>query len=261
MKENAVRAISRPRGKTEYYGIHVFIDCSNIIIGCIDLLKAKRANSETGARPFTRQPPISFLSLALILERGRSAARRVLVGSQISLNGHNLRKVSNFHFVEAEHYGYETSILERVRKPQTPGIRKKRRGTGSGYATSGQSSASESGWARTEIKEQGVDEILQMKMLESMLDYPPSTIVLATGDAAEAEFSGGFIKAVLRALQKGWKVELMTWKHSRGEAWLSDVFKVWEDRHRFRIVELDDYCEEMLAIYTKTFYYPVSISA
>ena len=94
--------------------------------------------------------------------------------------------------------------------------------------------------------EQGVDEILHLKILESIVDADtPSTIVLATGDAAQAEYSEGFMAMVERALKKGWKVELVSWSknismmYSRRE-WV----ETWGER--FRVVFLDDYAEELL---------------
>jgi hypothetical protein len=71
---------------------------------------------------------------------------------------------------EAEMYGYEVNMLERVQKLKRPTTRKKKHGTGNGYATaSGQSSGSETPFSGVSVvAEQGVDEILQMKLLESM---------------------------------------------------------------------------------------------
>ncbi|KAK5242454.1 hypothetical protein LTR16_008501, partial [Cryomyces antarcticus] len=94
--------------------------------------------------------------------------------------------------------------------------------------------------------EQGVDEILHLKILESIVDTEtPSTVVLATGDAAEAEYSQGFMRMVERALTKGWKVELVSWsKNISGAYKRQDFLRQWGDR--FRIIELDDYAEELL---------------
>jgi hypothetical protein len=99
------------------------------------------------------------------------------------------------------------------------------------------------------VTEQGVDEILHMKMLESIVDSKqPSTIVLATGDAAEAEYSGGFLKNVERALSKGWKVELVAWGHSMSYAYRSEHFlEKW--KHQFTIIDLDEFSEELLGVY------------
>jgi hypothetical protein len=95
--------------------------------------------------------------------------------------------------------------------------------------------------------EQGVDEILHLKICESVLDNPgrPGTIVLATGDAAEAEYSDGFLRTIERALEHGWKVELMSWRKSISALYKRREWRGrWEDR--FRIVELDDYAEDLL---------------
>lgn len=94
--------------------------------------------------------------------------------------------------------------------------------------------------------EQGVDEILHLKILESLVDNDePSTIVLATGDAAQAEYSQGFMVMVERALRKGWSVELVSWKTNISQMYRKAAFAhTWKDK--FRIIELDEYAEELL---------------
>ena len=100
------------------------------------------------------------------------------------------------------------------------------------------------------MAEQGVDELLQMKLLESLIDTAePTTIVLASGDAAEAEYSGGFLKNAERALARGWKVEIVAWNHGLSKDYRDREFvKRWDGK--FKIIELDDFAEEMLAVYT-----------
>ena len=199
------------------------------------------------------QPPLSFHSLALILERGRAVARRCLVGST-SRNLYsqpNPQKIAK-HFSEAEICGYELSILDRVSKMKsvTP-VRRKKNGTGNGYATvtSGDESVTAMDLKKPVIAEQGVDEILHMKILESIIDFSePTTIVLASGDAAEAEYSGGFFKTVHRALTKGWNVEVLAWRDGLSREYQNkDFFRKWGDR--FEVILLDDFAEDMLAIY------------
>ena len=183
---------------------------------------------------------------------GRAVTRRILVGSNDSpANGRSPRFPA--YMLEAERYGYELNILERVLKHKEPTLPKKiSRGTGNGYATtSGHSSGLDGKFLSTKVvAEQGVDEILQMKLLESLVDTrKPSTIVLASGDAAEAEYSGGFLKNVERALAKGWKVELVAWSTGLSYEYLSREFlRRWKGR--FEIVLLDDFIEELLALYT-----------
>jgi hypothetical protein len=153
---------------------------------------------------------------------------------------------------EARKCGYELNILEPVIKPKVMPSIKAKNGRGNGYATtSGHSSGSETfsvgALARAE---QAVDELLQMKMLESLLDSDePATMVLASGDAAEAEYSGGFLKTVERALKKGWKVEVLAWKNGLSFEYRSTSFlDRWKEQ--FKVIELDDFSEELLAIYT-----------
>ena len=62
--------------KTASDGIHVFVDCSNIVIGFADALEIARGYN---VKAYTKQAPFSWLALSLILERGRPVARRILV--------------------------------------------------------------------------------------------------------------------------------------------------------------------------------------
>jgi hypothetical protein len=96
--------------------------------------------------------------------------------------------------------------------------------------------------------EQGVDEILHLKILESIVDTDePSTMVVATGDAAKAEYSEGFMKMIVRALKKGWRVELVAWSKSISFEYQKYEFRqAWADTGRFRIIELDEYAEFLL---------------
>ncbi|KAJ5823409.1 hypothetical protein N7447_005749 [Penicillium robsamsonii] len=213
--------------------IHVFVDMSNIMVGFHDSVKASR-NIPLSTR--IRRVHMSFANLALIMERGRQAAKRVLVGSD------RLPSVD-----EAERLGYEASILERVHKVKTTTPHRnhkfrKNPGSSSQGASSGPETVAASGerWV-----EQGVDEILHLKILESILDTdPPATIVLATGDAAAAEFSGGFMKMVERGLQRGWSVELVSFSQGTSYAYRKKEFRIrWGDQ--FKLVELDGYLEEL----------------
>jgi len=225
----------QPQEGTEAQGIHVFVDASNIMIGFHDELKRARKIPITS---HVRRVPFSFHSLALIMERGRQTAKRVLVGSTPLIPA----------FEEAKQMGYETSILDKVQKAKELTPRQRKYGKGSG--TSGQSSGSETNAAYGPEKwtEQAVDEILHLKILESLVDSKePATIVLATGDAAVAEYSQGFMKMVERALGKGWKVELVSWSKN-----MSFLYRKKEFRQKwggmFKVIDLDDFSEELLAL-------------
>ncbi|KAL9603703.1 MAG: hypothetical protein Q9219_001022 [cf. Caloplaca sp. 3 TL-2023] len=218
-------------------GIHVFVDASNIMIGFHDSLKLSRGLS-IHAR--LRRQPLSFDRLALILERGRPASKRILVGSD------NIDAME-----EARRIGYEINILERVQKAKELTPRQKRfssRANDNTVAngTSGGSGSETTAALKGKWVEQAVDEILHLKILESVVDAKaPSTMVLATGDAAEAEYSPGFLRMAERALEKGWKVELVSFRKNMSGSYKRREFRTrWKGR--FRILELDDFLEELL---------------
>jgi hypothetical protein len=143
--------------------------------------------------------------------------------------------------------------MQRVIKATPSPRRKFRRGkVESGWTTSGADTSNDDTIPVGLLKqgEQGVDELLHLKIMQSIVDHQkqPGTIVLATGDAAEAEFSDGFKKNAERALENGWNVELVAWKKGISSSWRDPQFThKWGER--FRIIELDVYSEELLAIY------------
>ncbi|KFY67286.1 hypothetical protein V496_01656 [Pseudogymnoascus sp. VKM F-4515 (FW-2607)] len=244
IEDDLSRAINRVGGNERPDGIHVFVDSSNIAIGFAEALKRARGIDKN---EFTKLPPLAYHSLALIMERGRGVAKRVLVGSSRD-------NVRLDYMYEAAQCGYEVSALERVEKfkeAKESDIEKYKRLGANGNITSSGSGGEAPLNAFKTVTEQGVDEILHMKMLESMVDTDyPSTMVVATGDAAVAEYSSGFLKNVERALERGWKVELVAWKRSMSYAYRDKAFaKKWAGQ--FTIVELDDFQEELLGIYTK----------
>lgn len=60
--------------------------------------------------------------------------------------------------------------------------------------------------------EQGVDEILHLKIANTLLDYPNTDIlVVATGDGSTSAFNTGFPGQITRALKLGWTVEVWSW--------------------------------------------------
>ncbi|OAA59551.1 hypothetical protein SPI_05749 [Niveomyces insectorum RCEF 264] len=278
--------------------VHVFVDLSNIVIGFYDRIRTKR---HIAPDKKMRAPPFFFEGLACILERGRPAARRVVAGSAPD-SGY--RPSWPAYMLDAEALGYEMNILSRVtRSVPSPTLRpqQQQQRWANGYpptptpkgrhtsprghrkqASRGYNNNNTDGlWSSdalssdeapppplpllTRSGEQAVDEILHLKMCHSVLDYAPGTLVLATGDAAAAEFSDGFLKHVERALDRGWCVEVLAWKLGISYAWreLERRQRDAADRSsngigngngnnsrntgQFRIIELDRYVEELLA--------------
>ncbi|KEQ73319.1 hypothetical protein M436DRAFT_46721, partial [Aureobasidium namibiae CBS 147.97] len=215
-------------------GIHVFVDASNIFIGFHDQLKRARDIPQHVHVP---KVDLSFDALALLMERRRPVAKRCLVGSKPHMAA----------FDVAQRVGYECNILDKVLKARELTERQKyfqeqEKNGGSGSETSNTGPV----FAPEKYIEQGVDEIIHLKMMESIVDTEtPSTMVLATGDAAQAEYSEGFLKMAERALKKGWKVELVSWSKNISLAYKKAAWqKKWDGR--FRIIELDTYAEELL---------------
>jgi len=79
--------------------------------------------------------------------------------------------------------------------------------------------------SRPRYREEAVDELLQLKLLQVLIAVPAppprgSTIVLATGDGASSQFNReGFLGCVRQAVERGWRVELVGWEEGRSRAW------------------------------------------
>ncbi|KAK0713779.1 hypothetical protein B0T26DRAFT_370882 [Lasiosphaeria miniovina] len=216
--------------------IHVFVDLSNIIIGFYDSMKIHRRIPVQRRVP---PPAFAFDHFDTLLTRNREVAKRVVAGSL----GNNMKKKPEY-MVKAQELGYEMNIMQRVPKPISPLLKKKSLGGSPGVSdTSGDDLFA----GPMKQGEQGVDEILHLKILQSITDFPGKfrgTIVLATGDAAHAEYSDGFKRNIERALSHGWNIELYGWSRNISSAWRDPAFsKLWNDQ--FRIVELDSFSEEL----------------
>jgi hypothetical protein len=232
--------------KTMAEGIHIFVDASNIMIGFKDILR----------KYGVRQHDMAFDSLALLLERRRPVAKRVFAGSHREANP--LPQIKKL--VEtSKAVGYESILQEQVFISRDDSEKKKffddvkrlgwhkaqqlRSGSGSDSETGPPAPKTPSAprWV-----EQGVDEILHLKMCQSILDTDvPSTMVLATGDGAEAEMSDGFLAHVERALKRGWKVELISWRQQTNGGYRNKKFRTkWGEQ--FKIIELDEFVEDLI---------------
>lgn len=234
--------------KTTSHGLHVFVDASNIMIGFKDMLR------NHGIAPF--QYDMSFDSLALLMERRRPVAKRVFAGSHREANP--LPQITKL-VDTSKAVGYDSVMQEQVLIVREDSEKKKffndvkkhgwfkatqlRSGSGSDSETSPPAPKTPSApkWV-----EQGVDEILHLKMCQSILDVEePSTMVLATGDGAVAEMSDGFLAHVERALRKGWKVELISWGQQTNGGYKNKKFRAkWGEQ--FQIIELDDFLEDLI---------------
>ncbi|KAK4704935.1 hypothetical protein P7C70_g1276, partial [Phenoliferia sp. Uapishka_3] len=116
-------------------------------------------------------------------------------------------------------------------------------------------------------KEQAVDELLHLKILESLLDFTPNpagprpVLVLATGDANSSEYNpNGFLGCVRRALDRGWDVEIIAFPMGTSSSWVGEAENVAlaggseqgdgavGGRGRLKVVDLAAFGEELLAL-------------
>lgn len=229
-------------------GLHVFVDASNILFGFRDMLKKTPG--------CTLKYGMSFDCLALLMERRRPVAKRVYAGST---RESDVALPAEKFAVLAGDVGYQVDIYEQVYKVREDSKRKEffKKANKYGWAKAMQmrdenGSDSETSPSPTALPsapkwvEQGVDESIHLKMCQSIIDAEvPSTIVLATGDGAAAEYSDGFLANVERALKKGWKVELVSWKQALNRGYTNKKFRAkWGDS--FRIIELDAYLHSVM---------------
>ncbi|CAI2180350.1 9393_t:CDS:2 [Funneliformis geosporum] len=207
--------------------IHVFIDNSNILVGFLAYYKqqqyVKRTQNPKAASLGPRQKPaLEYDALFTILERGRNIARRVLVASSPLYQP----------LEQAAQTGYEVSVLKRVKRSSLDDLSE------NDYQQPPQQYEME--------KEQCVDELLHLKILESLLDHhAPATLVLASGDGKDAEyFQGGFHKCIIKALERGWKVEVISWQRQLSQNFLNKKFlSKWQGL--YHVVFLDWFAKEL----------------
>ncbi|KAI8986880.1 hypothetical protein BD414DRAFT_440461 [Trametes punicea] len=261
-----------PEPRSQDALIHVFIDHSNILIGFITYV---RKHLQHVVRKF-KQTHLSHAALALVLERGRPVTRRVLVTSSPLYQPMHT----------AEELGYEVRIYARVPdtgdgadRQRAQHVRTDSAGThtveagpsharsrprahtrghthkpsvGAGSGGNGNSTSTDSdgtGATRVRYREQGVDELLQLKLHQAIAavdDVPPGgTIVLATGDGNVGQFNeDGFLGCVRTALKKGWCVELYAWEGGLSRAWMRE----FGECEGFKIFMLDAYAADLLEI-------------
>ena len=256
---------------------------SNILIGFLTYLRRHPHHLIS-----TKVRWMSHAALTLILERGRSVTRRVLVASsplyqpvepaaQLGYEVHVYARVpdtgngpdrgpSQRHRHSrgrSDGSGGSGNAAKEYARRSSSGIAlitdSSEPGTSSGSAPSGSASANHPRAAqassaprgnRPRYREQGVDELLQLKLLQavSTVDVPPpgSTIVLATGDGNVSQFNEeGFRGCVRTALTKGWYVELYAWESGLSRTWVRE-FAEGSWASRFRIIPIDGFGGDLL---------------
>lgn len=171
---------------------HMFVDNSNVIGG------AQKAARDIEGAPW-QSVRIYWRNFFEFIEADYLPVTRVFAGSLPPGN----EELWQF----ARDYGYDTSLLHRVRQDDG------------------------------RLTEQAVDEVLHLKIAEVLLDYePPQTLVLVTGDGKVSNFGTSFLAQAERAIKRNWRVDILSWQGS-----LSGQFKGLAARNPdcVEIIELD----------------------
>lgn len=107
--------------------------------------------------------------------------------------------------------------------------------------------------AKVKYREQGVDELLQLKLHQALAatDEVPegATIVLATGDGNVGQFNeDGFLGPVRTALRRGWKVELYAWEDGLSRSWRREFGEgsEWGRKGMFRIIGMEQFASGLV---------------
>ncbi|KAF9450850.1 hypothetical protein P691DRAFT_664502 [Macrolepiota fuliginosa MF-IS2] len=103
---------------------------------------------------------------------------------------------------------------------------------------------------RVKYREQGVDELLQLKLHQAIADTDDipegATIILATGDGNVGQFNeDGFLGPVRTALRRGWRVELYAWEDGLSRSWRREFGpgSEWGRKGMFRIIAMEQFAE------------------
>ncbi len=116
---------------------------------------------------------VYYRNLFRLVESGYAPSVRILAGS-VPPGNEDL-------WSHASSAGYDTKLLKKVEKDN-------------GH-----------------LGEQSVDELLQLKMLEAIMDHSPTTLVLVTGDGKPSPTGSSFLDQITRAMARGWAVDVWSW--------------------------------------------------
>ena len=220
--------------------VHVFVDYSNIRLGFLTHLREENGLSSNAPLSGVR---LSFANLVRIMQRGRALAYGFLGTSK------NNNNVSDAALAEAESLGYNVTALDR--RMLTPGEESAANTTGGNGSGSGAANGHTPVRARRKRKEQYVDELIQSRMSEAVLGTGEKfeagmgpTMVLASGDGNEAEYSAGFVPRLADALRFGWMVEVVASRRSLSGRYRK-LRAEWPGQ--VRIVLLDEFTRELIA--------------
>ncbi|OCF32067.1 hypothetical protein I316_06223 [Kwoniella heveanensis BCC8398] len=229
------------RGTVNTDGLcHIYVDHSNILHGLLHHLYANPSD----ALPPRHLRTLSLPAMSLLLRRGRPTppgSLHLVASSPLHQSLDPLVRL-----------GWEVSVLKRVElyedeveDPNSMRVSARPQARISGHNDVG----------LRRYREQGVDEILHLKILQVINEKGfsaerGSTLILATGDARGGQFNrDGFPGAVREALKRGWNVELWSFTAGLSRAWKETARRErWHELGKFTIWALDDWAEQLVEV-------------
>lgn len=214
-----------PFEETFQYGIHIFIDNSNIFIGAQHYV----ADSYQIPKHLVK---LDYPQLFSFIETQANACVRTTISSTSASNEEYpvMKKVlvaskpmMQDCIQPAKNAGYETHLLDRIVKETVGG---------------------NDVFAYKEVKkERFVDELLHSKISESLLDYTCGVLCIVSGDGNWSEYGSGFSLNVARALKRNWTVVIFSFKKQ-----LSSIYQHFQDQDRFFVVDLDEHVWDLVSV-------------
>lgn len=178
-------------------------------------------------------PSVAFMAAHQGTPLGSSSQSQ---GPPVSMNNNN-RRGSHRRFPSAPSV-FSPNSLSTISDGFSPFSPESSAGTPQANTPGTTNTATSSNSNRPRYREEAVDELLQLKILQVLIASPApaprgSTVVLATGDGASSQFNrDGFLGCVRMAVQRGWRVELVSWEKGRSRAWEGLSAELREEKRR-----------------------------
>jgi hypothetical protein len=156
---------------------------------------------------------MNYNNLFKILEKEKNIKKKIIIGSK---NTKKNKKDKKYKKIFNE-LGYDVQLLERVNN-----------------------------------KEQGVDELLHNKIMETLLFERPGIIIIGSGDGKCTEYTdNSFYKICIEALKRGWEVIIVSWKYQLNKNYIigteiCNLLKNFDIKNNFKILYLDKYIEKLI---------------
>ena len=161
---------------------------------------------------------LNYKSFFSLIEKNKNIKRKMLVGSKRNDESNDKRKKKQIHNEqEFKQNGYEVHILERINN-----------------------------------KEKGVDEVLHLNIIQTILCKCPGYITICTGDGRSSDYTKHSIYDIcIKALEFGWKVTIVSWRNQLNKKYiqgpeLNNILKNSTIKSNYNLLYLDDFVDQII---------------